>query len=894
MEAITLTINDQAISARAGKTILEVAREHGINIPTLCHHELLRPIGACRLCQVELVDRGVVVPACVTQIAPKMVIQTHSERVVRNRRNIVRLLMAAHPESCVVCEKGNRCELRSLAAKLGVGDHGLDPMPYHPGVQDLNPFLARDLSKCILCAKCIRADQEVVAEGVIDYNKRGFDAHPATLEDAPLADGGCTFCGTCLSVCPTGAIFEKHKPRLDHAGARTESVCGFCACGCSIYLEHDHTQVRGVAPTAREGTANGVSLCVKGHFGFDHLNSAERLTSPLVRTDEGFKPIGWDQALALAAKGLGEAAQAHGPGSVAIMGGGRSTNEENYLLQKLGRAVIGTPNLDSLAGAYARPAQAALLAATGFAAGTMALKDLAKSEVIVVMGADPTQTAPVAAYHLKRAVRAGAKLLLIDPLAGKLTKWASLWLRPAVGGDLALLTGLLKILVDEDLVDHKFVGVKTRDFAKLEAALAGQELEHLAAAAGVKVGQLKEAAGLVGRAGTAALMFGRGVMQQARAHDVVSLILDLLLATGNLGREGAGVIPIYTDCNTQGALDMGLDPEFLPGQRPAEDAGARAAAARLWGAEPPAGPGLGALEMVTAAADGALKAMLVVGANPAGELPDAAKVRAALGGLDCLVVADMFLSETARLAHLVLPVEGFAEKDGTYTNLERRVQRLKAAVPPPGGFPAAWQVIVRLAKDLGASWSYGSPAEVLAEIEQAAPLYRGMGGALSKGRQVPWPLPGVEDVTDTLPHAIGHPDGRASFLLPDLTGLARPVAAEGYPFLVMAGHLLPHLGGGLRTSQSRRLAMAAPEPTLGLSPADWQALGLAEGGEVVVRSPGGEIRLKAVSDQRLPAGVAFLPACHPGLGHNALLAHDWRAPAASPAAKTAWADIVKA
>lgn len=875
MEAITLTIDGRALSARAGLTILEIARQHDIQIPTLCHHELLRPIGACRLCQVELTERSVVVPACVTQAAAGMVIETASERVLRNRRNILRLIMAAHPESCLVCEKGNACQLRNLAAQYGVGAYDLDRMPYHPAVVDLNPFLARDLSKCILCAKCIRADQEAVVEGVLDYNLRGFDAHPASLFARPLEEAGCTFCGTCLSACPTGAIFEKNKPRLDHAAGRNETVCGFCACGCSLLVEHDCNQVVGVGPSDQAHTANGLTLCVKGHFGWDHLASRERLVTPLINQGEGLQPASWDQALELIASEMGRISDQQGAQALGFIGSGRASNEENYLLQKLARGVVGTNNLDSAARLYWSPAAEVLRRATGFAAGSASMDSLAASEVILLIGGDPTRSAPVVGYHLKRALKAGAQLILVDSLQTKLAPLARLWLQPRLGGDQALLCGLLKVILDQGLCDTNFLGSKAAGFEELAAALDKLSLADCARRAGVSQKQMDQAARLLAGAHAACFIFGRGLMQQPGALELVKLLVDLDLLTGNLAREGGGLIPLLADCNTQGALDMGVHPGWLPGQRPLDDAAGRAALKQLWSREPPAEAGRDYPAMIRAAASGRLGGLFVLADDPLEILPGRQRVQRALAKLPLLVVQDMFLSQTARLAKVVLPLAGFAEKEGTVTNLERRVQRLGQATPPPGDFPPGWQVLTRLANLLGADWDYGSAWDVWAEIERAVPLYRGLGRASQAKRATFWPLPGNEEVNDTLPHGIGLPDGRALLLRPRLNGRGGLPEVKGYPYVLLQGRVTERQGGGLRSSRSARLTGLAPEAWLGVSATDFQRLGLNGGDRLRVRSPHGSLELPARLDQRLPKGVLFVPASYPGLGLNQLWDAAW-------------------
>jgi len=826
LEAVTFTLNGTAVSARAGKTILEVAREHGIDIPTLCHHELLRPIGACRLCQVEDEKRGLVVPACVTTVQAGMVINTHSPRVIRNRTNIIRLLLASHPESCLVCEKGNRCELRKLAARMGVGEPDLDRMPYHPAVVDLNPVISRDLSKCILCGKCIRADQEVVVEGVIDYNKRGFDAHPATLFLEPLEKAECTLCGTCLSVCPTGALQEKGRLRLDYAGARTASVCSLCACGCSIFLEHDHQAVTGVSPTARPHTANGISLCVKGHFGHDYLSSPDRLRSPLLKTEDGFQPIGWDKALDLAAARFRDIAATAGPKALGFLGGSRSSNEEAYLFQKLAREVLGSPNLDSLSRLYWGPAARVLLEAAGSAAGTGSFKDLEASDAVLVVGADPTRTAPVLGYHLKRAVRFGRKkLILLDPLETKLAPLAEVWLRPGPAADGPALAGLVKAVLESGAQPGR---------EKSGAGFEQVSVAECAARAGLAEEDLRRAAGLLAQAERGFIVFGGGLLQQPEAAQLTGLLVSLARLTGWLGRPGAGLLPLLKDCNAQGALDLGLAPDLLPGHRPAAETG------------------LDARQMVSAAAQGRLKGLYVLAENPLGVLPDPEAAGAALAGLDFLVVQDMFLTETAKLAHLVLPAAGLAEKDGTLTSLERRLQRFERAVPPPGDFPPEWRVLTEMARRLGQDWSYDSAGDVLAEIGRRVPLYGGPAGADLEGQAVFWPLPGPSETGA----------GGSQALVPE-PGLSSETG-DGYPFVLMQGHLLEHLGGGARTSHSRRLSQLAPAGFIGLAPADLEALGLAEGDGVRVSSAHGQLEGPARPDARLPQGVVFAPASFPG------------------------------
>ncbi|MFH1138620.1 MAG: molybdopterin-dependent oxidoreductase [Pseudomonadota bacterium] len=853
VETISLTLNGESVSVPSGSTILEAARRIGLYIPTLCHHDLLRPLGACRICQVEDHARGVLIPACAAKVAPGMVIVTDSPRVVRNRRNIIRLLLASHPESCLVCEKGNLCELRGLAARLGVGAHGLDRMPYRPLVMDLNPFLARDLSKCIMCAKCIRVDQEVVCEGVIDYNFRGFDAHPAAVFHSPLADAACTFCGSCLSVCPTGAIFEKNKTRLDHGGRRTESVCSFCACGCSIKLEHDHVQVRSVSPGEKTGSANGVALCVKGHFGHDYLSSPDRLRAPLIRTDHGFRAVSWDEALAFMAERLGGILAAHGPDALGFWGGGRALVEEAYLFQRLARDVFRTNNIDHGARAVWGPALRVLLETSGFAAGSGSFRDVEGSGAILLIGADPTRTAPVLGYHLKRGQKNGSRLIVVDPVRTKPASQADIWLRVRPGRDYFVLSGLIKVILEEDLADRQFIAGKTRNFEAWRAGLTGMSIAACAREAGVEEGLLREAARVLSRSGPAFVIFGEGLARQAGSADLTRLLLGLTLLTGNLGKDRSGFLPLFKEAGAQGALDMGLAPDLLPGQRPVEGQ-----------------PGLDAWNMLTAAREGRLKGLFVLGENPAAVFPGAGETAAALGSLDFLVVQGLFPTETTRLAHLTLPAAAWAEKEGTAVNLERRVQKLTRAVPTPGDFPRDWEVFKKLAELRGHDWGYESVEDVWKEIETATPLYSCLSEVLDAGEETFWPVPGAEKVVDTLPHGIGHANGKAVFLPAPGPAENPPTTSETYPFILFQGHILQHLGDGSVSGFSRRLGLARGRVGLDVAPGDWERLGLSSGDEVRVISACGELTVPARLAPELPDGVAFLPACFPGARPNVL------------------------
>ena len=453
MYTITCTLNGRAVSGRQGKTILELAQDAGVYIPTLCNDPALKPVGACRICLVEDENSGRLLASCVTPVAPDMRIRTDSPAVLDARRVILKLLIANHPESCLVCDKGNRCRLRQLAAEMGIAEIDYDRMPSRVETQDLNPFIKRDLSKCILCAKCIRADQELVVTGAIDYLHRGFDARPATLMERPLEASECTFCGTCVSLCPTGALSEKLPVFVGTAGSRTATICGYCGCGCSLWAHTADNQVVYITPKA-EGSMNGPTLCVRGHYGGDYLNNRDRLTSPLIRQDGELKPASWDEALDFVADRLKGIADKWGPEAVGVIGSAQYTNEENYLLQKIARSALGSPNVDSDARIHAMAGVIGLREVLGVGAATNPLEDIERAEAIFIIGAQPTESHPVAGYHIKRAVRFnGAKLVHAGYTDNTLALMADVQLRIRPGSDYALLLGLLKALLDGGIRD---------------------------------------------------------------------------------------------------------------------------------------------------------------------------------------------------------------------------------------------------------------------------------------------------------------------------------------------------------------------------------------------------------------------------------------------------------
>lgn len=861
LQPITITLDGREVSGYPGTTILDLAKESGVEIPTLCHDDQLASIGACRICLVENEQNGALLASCVTPIASGMVINTHSPRVIERRKTIVKLMLTSHPDSCLVCDKGNRCQLRQIASDLGIGLVELQRIPQMASIEEVNPFLERDLSKCILCAKCTRACQELVVEGAIDYFGRGFATIPATLDNVPLEDSECTFCGTCVALCPTGALMEKDRTYGGTIKARTETTCPFCGCGCSICLEVKDNQIVRVTP-GREDSVNRGALCAKGSYGCDFVNSPDRLTKPLVRRGDTFEEVSWEEALEQVASGLQQVRDDHGPDSIAVLGSSKCSNEDNYVLQRFARTVLGTNNIDNGARLCSSASRVGLGSSLGFSGTTNYLNDLEQTDLILIVGADPESSAPVVGYAIKRAVKQrGVKLLLIDPRQTKLSLFAHLWLRPEVGTDVALVNGLAKVIIDEGLLDEEFVTRRTDNYESFDRILKKYTLKYVEKITGVKGQEIRAAARLYAEASRAAIVYGTGITQHITGTDGVMTLANLALLTGNVGRRGGGIYALQRANNGQGACDMGALPRFLPGYHSVTDVQARKRFEKRWGATLPAEAGLTILESIEQAKKGKVKGMYIAGENPVLSLPNPRLITEILTSLDCLVVQDMFLTETARRANVVLPAASFAEKEGTFTNFEGRLNKVHKAIEPIGESAPDWEIVVRLADKMGRPLPFPTLQAVIGEIEELVPFYEGYADEDKR--------------EDTAYEETGRSSGR-----PLLKGFARfspveyvPQAMErgsDYPLTLLTGSLLYHCGTGGRSSRARRLKRFAPRSFAEICESDARKLGITDGDEIKVVSVVGELPTTVRISDSVSKGTVFMPLSFPDTPVNAL------------------------
>jgi len=862
MEAITITLDGVEVSGYPGVTILDLARESGVDIPTLCHDPYLTPAGACRLCLVEDEHSGTLLAACVTPISPRMVINTRSPRVMERRKAIVQLMLASHPDSCLVCDKGNRCQLRKIASELGIGLIEFQRIPQSYTIEEVNPFIERDLSKCILCAKCIRADQEMVVEGAIDYLGRGTVSKPATLDNLPLEESECTFCGTCVALCPTGALMEKERVYTGTATTTVDTVCPFCGCGCTICLEVKDNRLIRARPSTKSPVNRG-TLCARGSYGYDFVHSPERLTSPLVKVNGDFQPVSWEQALDRVADGLKQIREKYGPDSLAVYGSSKCTNEENYLLQRLARGVLGTNNIDNGSRLYSSASRVGLGGSIGFPGTTSSLETLEQSGVIMVIGANPAVSAPVVGYAIKRAVRfRGAKLLLVDPRKTKLAQFAHLWLKPKVGTDVALINGLVKVIVDEELSDEEFVARRTDNFAELARHLKTYTPEYIEKTTGVTRQDMQLAARIFAGTESASIVYGNGITQQVTGTDAVMALANLAMLTGNTGHRGGGIFALQRENNAQGACDMGSLPDFLPGYQSVCDTQARKSFEERWGTCLPTAAGLTALEMIAQAREGRIKGMLVMGENPASSFPGSSMVRGALAALEFLVVADMFLTETAKLATVVLPVASFAEKEGTFTNFEGRVQRIRKAIHPPGDSLSDWEIILRLAARMGCPLPYSSPQDVMNEIEELVPLYQQLAYADFDAEDRDWAdLEGGYLGTKRL-YKGPFPSGFERFFPVEYTP-PKDISGDGYPLTLISGSILYQFGSGTRSLRASRLSRFSPHSWVEINKTDSKRFAVSAGDVVKIISPAGEVITTVKVTDALPSGMLFMPLSFP-------------------------------
>ncbi len=846
---ISITIEGRNINCTPGTSILDAASENGITIPTLCHHPHLKPVGACRLCLVEDEKSGHIMASCVTPASPDMTILTDSPTIKRYRTNIISLMIANHPESCILCNQGNRCELRRIAAELGVGGIGLYPMPHYTGLEEANPFIIRDLSKCILCGKCIRSDHELVVVGAIDYNLRGFKSRPATVHEAPLEQSNCTFCGTCVSMCPTGALLAKNTQHVGSPQKESSTICGFCGVGCSLVMGSVDGLVMDVNPSHLDDKVNRSTLCIRGHFAHDFLNVSERLTVPLIRKEGELSPTTWNEALEVVAKRLLSIKKQNGPQSLGFIGSSKCTLEENYLFQKMARAILGTNNVDNGGYLSGRSVFKRVDERLDGGGRIAPLADLEQAELIFVVGANPTQSLPVVGYALKRASRLkGIPLIIADPIKTDLMPFSSLWLPLIPGSDSELMNGIAAILYRRKSTDIDFINRFTKNFNIYRDGLSSLELEKVSKVTGLDLELIEKAAESV-EGKKIAFVLGHGVFQQRFGNLAMDALLNLALMTGSLGSEGTGLYLLSRENNQMGAWDMGAVPDYLPGRQPIHNELIRKNWEQVWGVKLSPDPGLNMVRMIEEAEKGNIRALYIMGENPLRTLPEPERVSKALSKLELLVVQDILANETVDIADVVLPGAAFSEKDGSFTNLEGRIQCFEQVVPPPGEAKTDWEILDLLFTSMGSSKGYSSLQKIREEISHLVPMY----GDLEHREETFW-------IRETSKRRLFHPSGEGDPIpFSPVISPEERTGDESYPFKAILGSLRFHLGSGTRTGYSARIKDFALRGDAEISPEDGVRLNLEDGDKVKITSPHGTISREVALKKDLSPGIIFIP-----------------------------------
>ncbi len=850
MAKVRVVIDGKTIEAEEGKTILQVARENGIYIPTLCYHENLNPIASCRLCIVEVEGYEKPITSCNTPVEDGMVIHTNTAKLNNLRREYLKLILSYHPLDCPICDRAGNCELQDLVFRYGVetSPYKIEKLerPTGGAVPIIEGWINYWPDRCVLCKRCVSACSEIVCNGAIEVIDTGFSAYIG-FRDEEL----CRKCGECMVYCPVGALTDavaKKRVRPWHLD-KVLTTCPFCGVGCQMELHVFEDEVLRVGSRFDVPPNNG-NLCVKGRFGYEFIKSPDRLKKPLIRKDGDLVEVSWDEALDYVSKRLKEIIDQYGPNAVGFLASAKCTNEENYVFQKFARAVLGTNNIDHCERLCT---VSALSMVFGYGAMMGSFEDIGKADVILLVGANTAENHPVLGNKIKRAVKMGkSRLIVVDPRDGDLSRFASYTLKPKPGTDVAWINGMIKVILDEDLWDKEFVK-EVDGFDELRKVVSQYTPEKVEEITGIPKDKLTEASRLFGKAKNAIILYGSGITQHASGTDCVLALCNLAIVTGNIGKEGTGINPLPGQNNVQGACDMGCIPNFLPGYQGFDDYTIDKFE-KAWGVSIPKDVGLAATEMFHS---GSIKALYVVGENPALTEPGITETRKFLENLELLVVQDIFLTETAKLAHVVLPAACFAEKDGTFTNMERRIQRVRKAVNPPGEAMEDWKIICEIAKRMGYNMDYSSPSEIMDEINKLVEIYGGVTYQRLENGGIQWPCP-TEDHPGT-PYL--YKDGflkKPSFYPVDYKEPPE-ITNKDYPFILTTGRVLYHFHTSTMTGRTKIKDLFYSENLLEMNDEDAKELGIKDGDEVKLISKNGEVKVKVSTTSRISRGVVFLP-----------------------------------
>jgi formate dehydrogenase major subunit len=873
-ETVTFSLNGRDVTGLQGEPILEIAKREGVEIPHLCYKPGLDAVGNCRACVVEIAGERVLAPSCCRAAAPGMKVTTDSERAVKSQKLVLELLQSDMPEADYT--RHNEVDLWS--AKLGVGKPRFESRTQP--VQDVShPAIAVNLDACIQCTRCLRACRDEQVNDVIGLAFRGDHAKIVFDMDDPMGASTCVACGECVQACPTGALMPARDAALAVPDRQVASVCPYCGVGCQLTYHVKDDKILYVE--GRDGPANQSRLCVKGRYGFDYAHHPQRLTKPLIRRKDAppkrgdfvmdpdrvmdiFREATWEEALDFAGGGLKAIRDTHGKKALAGFGSAKGSNEEAYLFQKLVRTGFGSNNVDHCTRLCHASSVVALLEGIGSGAVSNPVMDVTKAEVVIVIGANPSVNHPVAASFIKNAAKSGTKLIVMDPRRSELSRVAHRFLQFKPDTDVAMLNAMMNVIVTEGLVDEAFIAERTENYEALRKNVAGYTPEAMAPICGIDAETLRYVARLYARSKGSMILWGMGVSQHVHGTDNARCLIALALMTGQIGRPGTGLHPLRGQNNVQGASDAGLIPMMLPDYQHVSKPEVRERFEKAWKLAPGTlddKVGLTVVEVMHAIKHGDIKGMYVQGENPAMSDPDANHAREALAALDHLVVQDIFLTETAYLADVILPAGAFPEKTGTFTNTDRLVQMGRQAVPPPGDARQDLWIIQEIGKRLGLPWNYGHVSEVFDEMRHTMPSIGGITwDRLEREHAVTYPCVNEGDPGDPVVFVEDFPreGGRARFVPADIIPAAERPDSE-YPMVLITGRQLEHWHTGSMTRRASVLDAIEPDPTALIHPLDLAAMGGKPGDVLTIESRRGEVTLWARAEEGTPRGVVFVP-----------------------------------
>lgn len=886
VEKVTLEIDGMTTTVPAGTSIMRAAFEAGLSIPKLCATDAVKAFGSCRLCLVEIEGRKGTPSSCTTPVEAGMVVHTETERLARLRRGVMELYISDHPLDCLTCSANGDCELQDMAGVVGLREvrYGFEGENHGAANKDeSNPYFTFDPSKCIVCSRCVRACDEVQGTLALTIDGRGFASKVAT-GGSGFFDSECVSCGACVQACPTATLMENSVIELGLPERSVMTTCAYCGVGCTFKAELKGDQVVRMVPE-KNGEANHGHSCVKGRFAWGYATHPDRILKPMVREKitDPWREVSWEEAIVTTAKRFSAIQKKYGRKSIGGITSSRCTNEEVWVVQKLVRTAFRNNNVDTCARVCHSPTGYGLKETYGTSAGTQNFDSVEQADVIVVIGANPTEAHPVFASQMKRRLRDGAELVVIDPRSIALVRSPHiqarhhLALRP--GTNVAIVNALAHVIITEGLQDDVFIKNRCDEAAYLEWLECIRRPENspetVGEISGVPADTIRAAARLYAGAANAAIYYGLGVTEHSQGSTMVMGMANLAMLTGNIGRPGVGVNPLRGQNNVQGSCDMGSFPHELPGYRPVTDETARARFSAAWGVDVDGEPGYRIPNMLDGACGGEFKAIYIQGEDIAQSDPDTQHVENALRNMECIVVQDLFLNETARFAHVFLPGTSFLEKDGTFTNAERRIGRVRPVMKPATGMHE-WEITQRIAQALGYNMSYQHPAEIMDEIARLTPDFTGVSFAfLDKHGSVQWPC--NEDAPKGTPvmHVGEFVRGKGRFVSTEYVPTEERSNAR-FPLLLTTGRILSQYNVGAQTRRTENLRWLE-EDVLEIHPADAEVRGIKTGDRVAVASRKGEISLPANVCTTVMPGVVYTTFHHPETGTNVVTTElsDW-------------------